>query len=172
MGLRTARIAALVLGLLAAVAVAFNGRMPEGSGRLGLDLKLVVQPTGELAVSPSGAVIRASGLEAGTERSGELTVRNQTAAPVDVQLRMTAAGREVDRLLWIEAASGDTTLLRGPLGHARSWTARSLRLAPGDARPLRVRVWLPEGAGSGYRGRIEDMTLELRSLVGGEVREP
>ena len=165
------RTTGFVLGLVLALAIVLAWRVPASTGRLGLDVRVAVNQSGELHVEPVGTFVSGTGLEATAGRDtahGKTTVTNQTGSKLDVRVRALPSSHDVDRLLLVDVRAGDELLYRGPLGGLRSWSRDAVRVGPAHRFPLDVRVRVPASAGNGYRGRIEDVTLELRSTpVGG-----
>lgn len=160
-GKRRLKAAGFLLGLsLVAVAVA-GWRVPAGGGSLGADVAFVANLTGELGVSPRGVFLRGTRLEpGGREAVGAVDVTNQTGRTLAVGVRLRGEAGRLDRALHVELRAGRTLLFRGSLGGLRSWSARSLALAAGQSRRLRVRAWLAALA-RGYEGRSETATLEF-----------
>jgi hypothetical protein len=167
---RWARRTGFILGLALSLVLVVAWQVPAGTGRLGLDVRVVAHKTGELHVTRTGAFVTGTGLEAGGQSArGKTTITNQTGATLDVRMRLLPASRDLDRLLMIDAQAGGRPLFAGVLGTLRSWTRESVRLEAGGSFELDLRLQLPDGAGEGYRGRIEDIVLELRSKpVGGD----
>jgi hypothetical protein len=147
---------------LAAIAVALSAwRVPGGTGRLGLDLRVIVSNSGELAASPTGPFVSATGLEPGSVAAGYTALRNETGVSLDVRVRALPNNRGADRTLWVELRGGTTRLYRGPLGGLRDTSSAGARLRPGAKLRLAVRAWIPASAGASYRGRIVDVPLAL-----------
>ena len=152
----------LILGVAVAVAGLVSWRMPAPERATAASLSVAAKPSGELELAPRGHVIAAPRLRAGEAVRGELAVRNQTGRTLAVRLRAVPSGRDLDRVLQVEAKVGGKPLFRGTLGALRSFTRRSFRAAPGERRRLDLRAWIPSSARSGWRGRAEDVVLELR----------
>lgn len=142
-------------------------RVPGGTGTLGADVIFLAHPTGELGVS-TGPVLSGTGMHPPDEARGTLTLRNQTAATLDVRLRGLPSGGNLDDLLRVEVVAGDRPLFLGTLGGLRTWTETPLLLPSGGTATLSVRAWLPAEVRGGYEGRVEQVSLELRPTpVGG-----
>lgn len=166
---RTLRWLAFLAGLAVAAILVLGWRADPGTGELGLELRVIVNSTGELGVSPAGELAVGRELRPRTDRDGvdaRTAITNQTAQPVRVSVRGLPSSRDLDDLLAVTVHAGGRRLFRGPLGQLRSPTRRSLRLEPGRRAPLRVSARLPEDAASGYQARIEDLTIELRTRAG------
>jgi hypothetical protein len=169
---RLARRMGFSLGLAISIALIAAWQVPAGSGRLGLDVRVVANQTGELHVAPVGAFVTGTGLEAGgpdTAR-GQTEVTNQTGRTLDVRMRLLPNTRDVDGVLVVDARGGGRRLYSGPLGGARRWSREAVRVAPGDTFEVDLRLHLPEGVSEHYRGRMADITLELSSAVAGDER--
>ncbi len=162
---RWARRAGFVLGLSLVGLALLAWRIPPGSGTLGgADLIFSSGPTGELAVSPAGPFVTATGMKpSGRAAKGRLEVTNQTGGRVAVRVRALPDAHDLDELLQVEITAGPDTVFRGRLGELRRWTAKPLRLASGEARSLEFRVWLPAGIRRGYEARVDSVPLELRA---------
>lgn len=161
---RLAGRVAFLAGLALAVVAVLGWRMPVGSDTLALELRLIVNSTGELGVSPAGQIAARNDLEPRTDHDGlqaETSVTNQTGRPVLLGARALPSSRDLDNRLAVSVEAGGRILFRGELGKLRRPTRRSVRLRPGRTVPLTVVAWLPARVRSGYEGRIEDVTLEL-----------
>jgi hypothetical protein len=148
-GTRRARAAGLLAGLLLAAAVLAGWRVAPGGQPLGLDLAVTANSTGELALGSTGRIGAATGLAPGRTLEAETTVTNQTGRTLAVRVRALRSSRDLDRALRIRVSVGDRP---------------TMRLAPGASAPIRLKAWVATGS-SGWRGRIEDITLEPESKV-------
>jgi hypothetical protein len=164
---RWVRRSAFLVGL-AVVAVAVLGwRMPDTSGRLGLDLTVVATPGAGVVVAPSGPLLHARAMEAGDpRRRGDLAIVNPGAEPVAVEVGARSV-RELERSLRIELVTPGAPVLRVPVGRPRG---RWLVLAPGERRDIELSAWLPARGGADYEGHIEDVTLDFRGEPAGSAR--
>lgn len=160
--LRWARAAGLVLGLSLAVAVVVGWRVPASEGTLGLDLRIVANPSGELKVDPVGPIAVGRGLEPREGRAveGATAVTNQTPRELSVRLRALPTSKDLDDLLLLRVTVDGTPLDQTSLRRLRVGTPSAFTLAPGETRKLGVRAWLPASVRTGYQGRIEDVALE------------
>jgi hypothetical protein len=167
---RWARRTGFALGLALSLVLAVSWQVPAGTGRLGLDVRVVAHKTGELHVTRTGPFVTGTGLEPGGQTArGKTTITNQTGATLDVRMRLLPASRDLDRLLLVDAEGRGRPLFAGLLGTLRSWSRESVRLEPGKSFELDVQLQVPHGVGDGYRGRIEDIALELSAkAVGGD----
>jgi len=150
--------AGLVLVALAVIA----WHVPQGRGRLGLDVTFLAGPTGELGVTPAGPLLRATGLQAGAPGPvATNTVRHQTPRTLMIRLRARPSSGALDEVLWTRVARDGRPLLDAPLGRLRTG-APLFRLAAGRRAELQLGVRLP-AASVGYGGAILDVPLELTS---------
>jgi hypothetical protein len=162
------RRAGVVAGIafVALVVVAF--RVPGGSGALGADVIVAIAPTGELGVSQPGPFLTVTGLRPGADERSSVTVHNQTDKTLLVGLRALPDSRDLDGVLQVEIRAGNATrpIFTGPLGRLRKGVSLGT-FRTGDRRRLDVRTSLPASLRSGYAGRIETVSLRLRSRVVG-----
>lgn len=86
---------------------------------------------------------------------------NQTGVDLAVRVRGLPSSTGLDEMLLIAIDAGSDRLFRGTLGELRGWSPGELRLAPGEARELSVRAWLPRSARGGPAGRAEQVGLEF-----------
>src|SRR3954451_19159216 len=114
--------------------------MPNGTGKLGLDLQVSAAQTGELQVAPLTPFVSAAGMKRGDSRAGGVTVRNQTGVPLSVRFRASANLRDADRSLRIRAAVGSHRLFEGSLGELRRPTAGGFVVGRGARRGVGVAV--------------------------------
>jgi hypothetical protein len=160
------RRGAFAAGVVAALTLVALGRLPAAGGTLGLDATLTTQPTGELAVAPTGRVITAAGLEPG---GGALTARialaNQVTAPVAVRVRARPSIADADAALRVRIRAGAVTLYDGPAGGLRQVSSSSVRIQPHGGTALDVRAWVPTGAPDGWQGRSVTLPLEYVTSV-------
>jgi hypothetical protein len=160
------RRGALAAGFVAALTLVAIGRLPAGTQALGLDATLTTGPTGALAVGPIGRVAGASGLRPGRgSLAGRVTVANQTAAALDVRVRVRPTVTDANGALHIRVSAPSGILYDGPVGGLRSFTSRSTRIAAGADTTIDVRAWLPTGAAGGWLGRGVTLPLEYRTAV-------
>lgn len=161
---RWARWLGAAAGIGLAAAALAQARVPEGGGKLGLDLIVAAAPTGELRFEPAGPVVAAAGMRPGSAAAaGTVEVRNQTGRRLPFRLRALPSTRDADRLLHLRVGSGPRVLYEGDLGGLRRWTQPGLTLGSGERRTLTVRAWIQRGADTGWAGRIVDVPLELRA---------
>jgi hypothetical protein len=157
------------VGTLVAGAMLLGWRIPGGNGVGGLDLTIVVNPTGELQITPAGPVFIANGMIPGTAHGaeGSFAVRNRTGKTLDIRLRALPSGFEIDGALQVAIEGGGIQLFSGSLRELRTWTNAVLTVSSGASQPVTVRAWLPAGA-TAYQGWNENVSVEFQSTpVGG-----
>ena len=168
---RPAKVAAVLLGLLIPLLTVGAHRVPAGTGKLGYDVELSTGGTGELTVEPQGRVALASGLfPGGPSVAGNVVVRNQTAARLDLAPVAIAPVSEADRSVWVGLTRGKRTLTSGPLAGMRDPGGPVMTLGPGQRARLRLYAWLPKDAPSGWEGRVGHIQIGWRAWVDGKVR--
>jgi hypothetical protein len=165
---RRTRGIGLLLGAGLALALLLSWRTPPGHSTLGADVTVVTQPSGELAISPGGTLINAVSMKpspAASAETGELHVRNETGATLEVHLRGVPSQPDLDDALMIEVSSRGTTLYSGVLGGFRSWSDDAVAVDSGGKASFRVRTWLPETLTEGYQGRTTSVELEFKPVA-------
>jgi hypothetical protein len=158
------RTVGFAAGLVLAALALLSWRVPASGDELGLDVRLVATPPGELLAESSEPFLAGRGLVPGGDPAeGRMTVRNVAGRRLAFRVRGLPSARGLDDLLHVELRAGDEPLARGPLGDLRRWTDRSFELDASESATLTARAWLPEAAGRGYEARILDVTVELRA---------
>lgn len=158
------------LGLALVLLLVASWRVPRAAERSRVDVRFIANLTGQLDVSPTGPVLRATGLEPGPAREaarGEVTIRNLTPVTLSVRVRGLPPDRDLDDLLRVAVGPPGRRLFLGSLGEFRRWSNRSLTLSPGERATLELRTWVAEGENTGYAGSGGDVTLELSSRAVG-----
>lgn len=166
------------LGRLIAVAVGVGlcmlalaaWRLPSDGSRPGLDLRLIVAPPGELTVEPSGVIASVRAMQAGDDPArGVLEVRNIAGRRLLIRPVALPSVKGLARAVQLRAVSGDKVLADGPLVQLERPRGAGLEIPPRGVRKIEVSAWMPVEE-TGYRGRILDITLELRSKPLGDGR--
>jgi hypothetical protein len=160
---RVAGVAGFLLGALVIIVALAGWRLPRGAGYAGSDVYLIAQPTGELAVAPTGSVLSTRDLSPGEHASGGFGIVNQTGKKLAVQLRVLPDSTALDGLLRIEVRADGRPLFSGQLGSLRRWTSRSAMLPVRAHARLTLRIWFPATAPSGWQGQVETVPIELRA---------
>jgi hypothetical protein len=167
-----ARLSGAAAGLALAGGLIISGLLPASEAGLGgARLAVLANPTGELAVVPSGRFLSTAGLEPGPASAGvraATTVTNQTATVLGVRVRAIGAAGALGDLVRFELTAGGQALARGPLQRLRDWSAESFRLHPGESEQLGLRAWLPASTKHGYEARSARMTLQFDTRFVGE----
>ena len=162
---RWCRRTGFTLGLAGALAVVLAAHVPAAPRGLGLDLTIAPAPTGKtLTLRPADQLLTVAGMQPGRVASGHTLVMNPTPATRHVTMRIISSNHSLDRALMVEATLDGKRLYRGFLGGLREPTG-SFDIESGDGPELRLRVWLSPDA-TGWRGHIEDLTLEFHSTAG------
>jgi hypothetical protein len=164
---RRTRGIGFLLGAGLAVALLLSWRIPPGHTTLGAAVTVVTQPSGELSISPGGTLINAESMKPGpasTARTGELHVRNETGATLEVHLRGVPSQPDLNEALMIDVTSAGSSIYSGSLGGFRSWSDDGVALDSGARASLRVRTWLPQTLTEGYQGRTTSVEIEFRSV--------
>lgn len=161
------RAIGLLLGLGLVLAAVLAGRVSGGAAPAGSAITVSMTPTGELQLSPSGAVLTAPDLHPGgpaTAATGQVVMRNQTGRSLAVRLRAVPSLPDLDRLLWMDVAVQRGPRLSSEVGALRRWSERPFVIRSGERRRISLRAWIPAGVRGGYQGRVEDIALEVRSV--------
>lgn len=155
------RAVGFVLGLGLAASVVAASRIPAGAGVLGADVRLMVAPSGEIAVKRSGIVLEGTGLTPASDPvTGTVQLLNQTGSVLLVRLRGVADAPGLDRTMWISVTGpDDEEVYRGALGGFRDWSGVGVTLRPGTWRTFRFEAWVPGDVGAGYLGRMAQVDL-------------
>lgn len=157
-----------VLGTgLTAVYVTVAGPVPV-RGSAGAQVRVLAGPTGALDVLPAGVALSANDLRPGEAASGSLSVRNQTARTVALDVTAPVDASELDHgiVLTIEddgEDGHDVAPLRETLRGLQEARRTGLVLAPGEIKSLTVITRLPEGA-QDYQGVAIDVPLRLEAV--------
>jgi hypothetical protein len=156
-----ARVAGLLAGIAAAVALLAASKPAAELSAAPASLRVSVPATGELETTPAApkAALSASAIRPGDGgHTGSLEVRNQTSTGLAVTFKADGGSTELDALLRVRLTAGhvlaDTTL-QG----IRKGTSTPLVLPSGAERRVRVRAWIPASISSGYEGRRVEISL-------------
>src|SRR5437588_9850830 len=165
---RAARIVGAALGLAAVAAVTVASLIPGGTGTLGADVTFISNPTGELAVSPSGPVLQLNDLQpaAGPSHEGAFTVTNIASRTQAIGLRALPSTVDLHELVRVRVTVGGGDLFDGSLSALVGGSPLSLHLRAGRSAELTVAAWLPLSSTTGYQGSIDDVTLQFESRHG------
>jgi hypothetical protein len=157
------KLVAAAVGVgLCLVALAGWG-LPTSGSPAGLDLRLIVAPPGELTVDPAGVIASARAMQAGDEPTrGTIEVRNIAGRPLVLRPVALPSAKGPAQTVRLRAAAGDRTLAAGALASLGRPHGAGIEIPARGSRQIEVSAWIPPGE-TGYRGRILDVTLELRS---------
>jgi hypothetical protein len=138
-------------------------RLPTSGSPPGLDLRLIVVPPGELTVDPIGVFASARAMQAGEEPAGGvLDVSNIAGRRLLVRPVALPSARGLARTVRLRATAGGRVLADAPLASLERPRGAGIEIPARGSRQIAVSAWLPRGE-TGYRGRILDITVELRS---------
>jgi hypothetical protein len=154
------RSAGIATGLALAALMVLALWVPASGQSLGAGVRMTALAPGEIQVPRTDAFLKVRGLEPGGQPArATLPVRNITRGAVEVRIRARMASHDLDRAVNVELRGGGHPLGSGTLADLRHWT-RSLRLERAEQRVIRVRAWIPAGAGDTV-GRRVAVNLEL-----------
>ena len=144
--------------------------LPTSGSAPGLDLRLIVAPPGELTVDPAGVLVSARAMQAGDDPAeGVIEVKNIAGRPLRVRPVALPSVKGLARTVRLRAAAGGKTLAAGTLASLERPRGPGVEIPARGSRRVELSVWMPPGE-TGYRGRILDVTLELRSRLLGSDR--
>jgi hypothetical protein len=152
----------LAAGFVAVSCLLLSWQVRGGRAAVGADVRFASAPTGALAVSPVGDFLTAVDLQPGHERSGTLTIDNQTARPLTVSLRMVETTQDLDDVVRVVVTSPAGTLAAGPLGMVSGRPTKAVTIASGQRVPIVVTVRMDDKAVA-YRGRDTQVAVQLQS---------
>jgi hypothetical protein len=156
-----------LVGAGLAVAALLSWRIPPGHTTLGAAVTIATEPSGELSISPGGTLINSESMKpspASSAETGELHVRNETGATLDVHLRGVPSQPDLNDALMIAVSSAGTSIYAGSLRDFGSWSDDGLTVDPGAKASLHVRAWLPETLAEGYQGRTTSVEMQFKSV--------
>jgi hypothetical protein len=164
---RLVRWVGITLGIAVATLLVAGWRLPPGSGALGADVTVTLASGGELDASPTGRVLAVAGLRAAPNaRTGSVDLRNLTGSTLDISARALPSTKALDNVLDVTLVAGDRRIYSGRLSGLRDWSDHAFAVRRGERLRFSVAVGIPEGTDAGaYRGRIEDITIELRPVA-------
>ena len=137
--------------------------LPTSGSPPGLDLRLIVAPPGELTVDPAGILASARAMQAGDDPvKGTIEVRNIAGRRLLVHPVALPSVNGLAQVIHLRAATGGETIVAGTLASLERSRGGGIEVPAHGSRRIEVSTWMPPEA-MGYRGRILDVTLELRS---------
>jgi hypothetical protein len=159
---RLVRAAGVLLGAGLAIFLLVGARPSADFTSLPARASVAVGLTGELGVTPAPPkpVLPPRSIVPGAARStADAVVRNQTGQTLAVGFRAEAQARDLDGLLRVRLSADGQTLADTTLQGLRGGTQTPLALAPGQARSVRIELWIPAEITDGYQGRSAAITL-------------
>jgi hypothetical protein len=171
-GMRMARLAGCLLGVILAGTLVLASRPASGGGAVGAEVSVYANPTGELAVDPTGpsAFLTVSALRPGGSASGSFRTTNQTDRTQRIWLGARPASHELDGWLEVQMSADSRMLASGPLGRTAA-AAEPLVLASGESATINVTLRLSADAGPKALLALEDIVvtfwLEAKGGAGG-----
>jgi hypothetical protein len=157
------KLVAATVGVGACLLALAAWGLPTSGSPPGLDLRLIVVPPGELTVDPAGVVASARAMQAGDEAArGTIEVRNIAGRRLDVRPIALPSVKGLAQKVRLRATVGDRTIAAGTLASLERPGGAGVEIPSGDSRRIEVSASMPPEE-TGYRGRILDVTLELRS---------
>ncbi len=150
-----ARVLAAAIGAGLVIALVAMARPAGGHGGVRpAALRFTAEPDGAVAATPTAprALLASGPLRPGGHAAGTLRLRNQTGSRLAVGLRAVPSSTALDGLAHVRVAAGARVLADTTLQVLRRGTPGRLRLAPGEAARVRVRVSIPADTETGYEG--------------------
>jgi len=158
-----AKLVAAVVGVSLCLVALTAWQLPTSGSPPGLDLRLIAVPPGELIVEPTGVVALERGVQAGDPPiNGSMQVENIGGQPLRVRLVALPSDSSLAGKVRIRAVVAGRPIAAGALASPEDPSGPGLRLPTRGLSQIDVSAWIAAGA-SGYRGRILDVTLELRA---------
>jgi hypothetical protein len=160
---------ALALGLALATALVLSWRISGETAIPAAHVEIVTAPSSDFAVTPDGRTsgegsVRPSAPEGGFER--EVTVRNATAGPLALSVRLPAAQSELDGALKARVAVDDTLVYDGVV-RGLSQGSSPYPMTSGQTAKVSILVWIPESPDGDWEARSSTLPLELVSAEEG-----
>jgi hypothetical protein len=144
--------------------------LPTSGSQPGLDLRLITVPPGELTMEPVGVLASARAMQAGDDLAqGTIEARNIAGRELLVHPVALPSVKALARTVRIRASIAGRTLASGTLASLERPRGAGIAIPARASRRIEVSAWIPPGT-TGYRGRILDITLELRARPLGASR--
>jgi hypothetical protein len=145
-------------------ALVFSQRLPASGQVPGADVTFTVAPTGELASSKSGALLRGPDMVPGSPAvTGTVQVTNPSAAALEVTPKLDVSTSNLTDSLMTRLTAKGTILAEGSVFALEFGSMRSFRLSSGESAELAVQAWLASVPADEYMGRVVDVSLTLES---------
>ena len=157
------KLAAVAAGVGLCLLALAAWRLPTSGSPPGLDLRLIAVPPGELTAEPIGVLASARAMQAGEGPvGGGIELTNIAGRRLLVRPVALASVKGLARTVRLRAVAGENPLAAGTLATLDRPHGAGLEIPARGTRQVEVSAWIPAGE-SGYRGRILDVTVELRS---------
>lgn len=165
---RITRALALALGTAIVLVLVLVARPAGGHGGvLPASLRITASQDGAVAIAPAApkALLEDAHLRPGAHAEGEITLRNQTGAPLALGLRAEQSSTALDGITRVRISAAAKVIFDSTLGALRKGTD-AFRIGPGRARSVRVVAWIPVAEATGYEGRRVDVQLAVDEDTG------
>jgi hypothetical protein len=163
--------AALALGLALAAAFTLSWRVSGETQVPSAHVEVLTSSSSDFAVTPDGLTSGSGALTPTTPEGGferEVTVRNATAEPLGLRIRLTGGQSELDEAVQARVGVDNRVIFDGALRGLAAGTD-SYALAPGQTVSVSVLLWIPESTADGkWEARSATLPLDFVSTqVGG-----
>jgi hypothetical protein len=157
------KLAAATVGVGLCMVALVAWRLPTSGSPPGLDLRLIAVPPGELTVGEIGVIASARAMQAGDDPArGALDVTNIAGRRLLVRPVALPSTKGLAQTVRLRAVAGERVLASGTLASLERARGAGIEIPAHGSRRIEVSAWMLPAA-SGYRGRILDVTIELRS---------
>ena len=161
-----ARLSGLAAGCVLAVVAVSLARVDDARTDRGARLAVAAAAAPGAAVSPSGPVLVASGLEPSQAKQAlhaGLSFENKGRRRSRMTLAVPGRTSALDGFMRVEIGVRGRRIFRGTLRRLRREGSSDFVVRARSRAPADIRMWLPEELKRrGFRGRSARVTLELR----------
>jgi hypothetical protein len=161
------RAAGLLAGMcLVALLALQTWRVPASPRAAGVEADLRAVPSGEVGVSPAGAVLGRGAVmtPGGPPVRGRVRLSNRTAGALAARPLVAGGDRALDRVVEIELTVAGRVVFRGPLGGLRDGVSTtSVPLPRAGSATVVVSARVPAAAADEAVGRAGRWTLTFSS---------
>ncbi len=144
-----AEITSFLVGAAAALVLIAGWRVPHGREAFGADVRISVARSSVVHVSRTGTVLDSTGLRPGEGARTTVRITNPTDRPLRLRPTAQVDDPALARLLRVEVTAGGDRLFSGPLASMNGNAALPLRLRPGAAAAVQIRLRLGRGDSAG-----------------------
>lgn len=159
----------LFAGLAIAAALVATWRVDGGGAAPPARVEIVTSPSAEIAITPEGVTTEAGKLVASEREDGlrrTLEVRNATGEQLEVRLKAVSDQPDLREIVRFDVRAGEERIHGGTLARLESGS-QTFSLEPGQALPLTVTAWIPEGSPQAdWAARSVSVSLELDTSKG------